>query len=118
MCQVSMSCHHATRSSETFHSEGEPTFDMWVSTLSILYCRIPACHATKGAEAVKELGAAIQPKVQEYIASMEKIKLREGLRLAMLVSADGNKFIQVWPQSHLGSLHCRLKLHYSVELGP
>ena len=27
---------------------------------------------------------------------MEKIKIRDGIRMAMAVSADGNKFFQVW----------------------
>lgn len=31
----------------------------------------------------------------EYLAAMEKKKLREGIRLVMAISADGNKFIQV-----------------------
>ena len=32
--------------------------------------------------------------MEEYIAVMEKIKLRDGIRLAMAISADGNKFLQ------------------------
>ena len=34
-------------------------------------------------------------QVDEYIAAMERIKLKEGLRLVMSISADGNKFLQV-----------------------
>ena len=34
-------------------------------------------------------------QVEEYIALMEKIKIRDGIRLAMAVSAEGNKFFQV-----------------------
>eukprot|EP00201_Polytomella_parva_P009407 CAMPEP_0175050128 /NCGR_PEP_ID=MMETSP0052_2-20121109/7098_1 /TAXON_ID=51329 ORGANISM="Polytomella parva, Strain SAG 63-3" /NCGR_SAMPLE_ID=MMETSP0052_2 /ASSEMBLY_ACC=CAM_ASM_000194 /LENGTH=595 /DNA_ID=CAMNT_0016314319 /DNA_START=12 /DNA_END=1799 /DNA_ORIENTATION=+ len=47
-----------------------------------------------GLDAVRELGAAIAPKVEEYLAAMEKIKIKEGIRLAMAISADGNKFLQ------------------------
>jgi methionyl-tRNA synthetase len=34
-------------------------------------------------------------QVADYMAAMEKIKIREGIRLAMAISADANKFIQV-----------------------
>lgn len=34
-------------------------------------------------------------QVGEYVAAMEKIKLREGIKIVMALSADGNKFIQV-----------------------
>eukprot|EP00879_Flechtneria_rotunda_P018008 GHRR01018873.1.p1 GENE.GHRR01018873.1~~GHRR01018873.1.p1 ORF type:complete len:777 (+),score=235.36 GHRR01018873.1:305-2635(+) len=53
--------------------------------------KVPAPNA-RGAEAVAELGQAVSAKVQEYIAAMEKMKLRDGIRLAMAISADGNKF--------------------------
>ena len=36
----------------------------------------------------------LAPQVEEYIAVMEKVKLRDGIRLAMAISADGNKFLQ------------------------
>jgi methionyl-tRNA synthetase len=48
--------------------------------------------SSKGAEEVAELGASVSAKVQEYISLMEKMKLRDGIRVAMAVSADGNKF--------------------------
>jgi len=56
--------------------------------------RVPAAHPSKGAEAVQKLGALVAPKVKEYIVALEHQRLREGIRLAMLVSADGNKFLQ------------------------
>ncbi len=34
-------------------------------------------------------------QVEEYVAAMERIKIKEGIRLVMSVSADGNKFLQV-----------------------
>ncbi|KAJ9530763.1 hypothetical protein QJQ45_014926, partial [Haematococcus lacustris] len=55
---------------------------------------VPAAHPEKGAQALAALGATVGPKVAEYYAAMEAIKLREGIRLAMTISADGNKFIQ------------------------
>ncbi|GFH28717.1 tRNA-binding domain-containing protein [Haematococcus lacustris] len=73
---------------------------------------VPAAHPEKGAQALAALGATVGPKVAEYYAAMEAIKLREGIRLAMTISADGNKFIQdnqpwVWMKQdieHCGSI--------------
>ena len=48
--------------------------------------------SSKGADVVAELGVSVSAKVQEYISLMEKVKLRDGIRVAMAVSADGNKF--------------------------
>lgn len=47
-----------------------------------------------GAEKCAELGASLTLKLAEYVAAMEKIKLRDGIKIAMGVSADGNKFLQ------------------------
>lgn len=47
-----------------------------------------------GADLVAELGKTVSDKLQEYIGAMEKIKLKEGIRLAMSVAMDGNKFLQ------------------------
>ena len=33
-------------------------------------------------------------QVEEYIAVMEKVRLRDGIKLAMAISAEGNKFLQ------------------------
>ncbi|PNW86475.1 hypothetical protein CHLRE_02g087950v5 [Chlamydomonas reinhardtii] len=54
---------------------------------------VPGATAAGQAEA-EELGKTVGPKVDEYIAAMERIKLKEGLRLVMSISADGNKFLQ------------------------
>ncbi|KAG2489494.1 hypothetical protein HYH03_011947 [Edaphochlamys debaryana] len=55
--------------------------------------QVPGATAAGVAEA-EELGKAVAPKVEEYLAAMEKIKIREGIRLVMSISADGNKFLQ------------------------
>lgn len=34
-------------------------------------------------------------QVEEYINAMERIKIKEGIRIVMSISADGNKFLQV-----------------------
>lgn len=46
------------------------------------------------AEQLAEFGRAVGPKVEEYVAAMEKIKLREGMRIMLAISAEGNKFLQ------------------------
>ena len=45
--------------------------------------------------AVRKLETDVQGLVKDYIAAMEKIKLREGIRVAMSISSLGNKFFQV-----------------------
>lgn len=51
--------------------------------------------STTGQDLVAELGKLASSKLAEYVAAMEKIKLREGIKIVMSMSADGNKFIQV-----------------------
>jgi hypothetical protein len=46
---------------------------------------LDAAHADIG----KELGSKVQPIVQEYVACLEKMKLKDGLRLAMKLSSAG-----------------------------
>ncbi|GFR44727.1 hypothetical protein Agub_g6053, partial [Astrephomene gubernaculifera] len=55
--------------------------------------RVPGATEA-GREAAEELGKVVGPKVAEYVAAMERIKIKEGIRLVMSVSADGNKFLQ------------------------
>ena len=45
--------------------------------------------------ALRKLETDVQGLVKEYIEAMEKIKLREGIRIAMSISSLGNKFFQV-----------------------
>ncbi|GLI66830.1 hypothetical protein VaNZ11_010807, partial [Volvox africanus] len=54
---------------------------------------VPGATEAGLAEA-EELGKIVGPKVKEYISTLERIKLKEGLRLVMSISADGNKFLQ------------------------
>lgn len=52
--------------------------------------------ACEGAEAaLAELNTKVGPLVEAYVAALEKIKIKEGIRLVMAVSACGNKFFQV-----------------------
>lgn len=56
---------------------------------------VPQVHASKGAQALEGLGREVGPLVQQYVAAMDRIKMREALRLAMTISSTGNRFIQV-----------------------
>ena len=64
----------------------------------------------QGAEAaLAELNAKVGPLVEAYVAALEKIKIKEGIRLVMAVSSCGNKFFQVLnaqclPVQHMGQL--------------
>lgn len=66
--------------------------------------------ACQGAEAaLAELNAKVGPLVEAYVAALEKIKIKEGIRLVMAVSSCGNKFFQVLnmqclPVQHIGNL--------------
>ena len=74
--------------------------------LCVRACRfnsqMPAVHATKGREKVEQLGAEVSELVRRYIDCMDRIKLREGIKTAMTISAAGNKFFQA---SHPPDLH-------------
>jgi methionyl-tRNA synthetase len=48
-----------------------------------------------GADVAAELGAALSGHVAAYLEAMERVKLKEGVRILMAVSAAGNKFFQV-----------------------
>lgn len=44
---------------------------------------------------VHKLDTDVAALLKEYIDAMEKIKLREGIKIAMSISSLGNKFFQV-----------------------
>eukprot|EP01025_Chloroclados_australasicus_P054321 TRINITY_DN6435_c0_g1_i5.p1 TRINITY_DN6435_c0_g1~~TRINITY_DN6435_c0_g1_i5.p1 ORF type:complete len:1024 (-),score=164.90 TRINITY_DN6435_c0_g1_i5:327-3305(-) len=54
----------------------------------------PVAHESKGIEQVEELGKAVGPMVQDYIDTLDRIKIREGIFTALRISAEGNKFFQ------------------------
>jgi methionyl-tRNA synthetase len=54
--------------------------------------RVPESHPEKGLEEARELGALARGKIDEYCGLLERQKLRDGLRVAMALSADGNAF--------------------------
>ena len=56
---------------------------------------IPAAASEAAQPALAELNEKVAPLVEQYLALMEKIKLKDGIRMAMNVSFAGNKFFQV-----------------------
>ena len=55
---------------------------------------IPSADCEAAQPALAELNSKLGPLVQQYVALMEKIKLKDGIRQAMNVSFAGNKFFQ------------------------
>ena len=56
---------------------------------------IPSADCEAAQPALAELNGKLGPLTQQYVALMEKIKLKDGIRQAMNVSFAGNKFFQV-----------------------
>lgn len=85
----------------------------------MLPCRyggvVPAVTSEAAQPAIAELNSRVGPLVEQYVAALEKIKLKEGIRLVMTISATGNKFFQV-PQEHT-TLKERHKYAISLQGG-
>ncbi len=56
---------------------------------------LPTAEVDAAQPALAELNEKVAPLVEQYVALMEKIKLKDGIRMAMNVSFAGNKFFQV-----------------------
>lgn len=56
---------------------------------------VPEATHPAAAETLAALGAKIAPLVTAYVAAMEKMKIREGIRIAFDVTRAGNLFITV-----------------------
>ncbi|PRW21084.1 putative methionine--tRNA ligase [Chlorella sorokiniana] len=68
-------------------------------TLKFIYARfdkaVPGPAASgAGMEAVKGLGEKVSALVEQYIAALEGLRMKEALRTAMMVSKAGNAFFQ------------------------
>ncbi len=59
--------------------------------------KVPRPIPGRGTDIAEELGGQVQPLVQQYIELLEKIKIREAIRIALVVSSLGNKLFQVSP---------------------
>jgi methionyl-tRNA synthetase len=58
---------------------------------------VPDGSHLSAAEGLGQLGAKLDSLVQAYLTAMEKIRLREGIRIAFEVTRAGNGFITVLP---------------------
>jgi methionyl-tRNA synthetase len=56
---------------------------------------VPAATGADAQAAIADLNTRVKQLVEQYVAALEKIKIKEGIRLVMAISAAGNKFIQV-----------------------
>ena len=57
--------------------------------------KAPAPHAGKGRQAIDELSSKVAALLEQYVAALEGIKIRDAIKIAMQISAAGNKFMQV-----------------------
>lgn len=62
---------------------------------------IPAAAADAGQEAVTALGQRVAPIVEAYTSAMEARRIKDGIRLAMDASREGNAFFQVCHRASL-----------------
>ena len=56
---------------------------------------VPESSDPIAAEGLQKLGQKIDGLLKNYLAAMEKIRLREGIRIAFEVTRAGNGFITV-----------------------
>ena len=59
---------------------------------------VPDSSHASAASGLQKLGQKIDSLVQAYLAAMEKIRLREGIRIAFEITRAGNGFITVRTQ--------------------
>ena len=65
---------------------------------------------------IDKLSCDVRELTREYVDAMEKIKLREGIKIAMSVSSLGNKFFQVFPSFPKDTAHGFFKVILSGQL--
>lgn len=55
---------------------------------------IPDAQDAESHPSTKALGEKVGNYVEQYIEAMEKVKLKQGLKIAMLISGEGNGYLQ------------------------
>ncbi|CAL9225204.1 unnamed protein product [Arabidopsis halleri] len=55
---------------------------------------IPDAHDAESHPLTKSLAEKVEKFVAEYVEAMEKVKLKQGLKTAMLISSEGNFYLQ------------------------
>ncbi|KAM7496223.1 hypothetical protein LguiA_020637 [Lonicera macranthoides] len=56
---------------------------------------IPNAPGAESHQLTKTLGEEIYKQVEKYVEAMEKVKLKQGLKIGMSISAEGNGYLQV-----------------------
>ena len=74
--------------------------------------RIPAQHADKGTAALQALSKEVAPLLTQYVSAMDRIRMREALKVAMSISSLGNRFIQVRLLCNWGATFMNLLTQY------
>lgn len=70
-------------------------------------------------DADKESIEEINKLIAEYVASLEKIKLKEGLHLSMAISKVGNAFLQVnkpWESIKTDKVRCGTVMNIAIQI--
>lgn len=77
--------------------------------------------AAKTRDSIAQLSADVKELTAQYVAAMEAIKLREGIRIAMAVSGRANKFLQVssfgWRDTRGPYQGCSVWTFFAFNLG-
>ncbi|KAG5607589.1 hypothetical protein H5410_029081 [Solanum commersonii] len=55
---------------------------------------IPDAEGAESHSLTKALGEKVRSCVQQYVEAMEKVKLKQGLKVAMSISSEGNGYLQ------------------------
>ncbi|KAH0676626.1 hypothetical protein KY285_024427 [Solanum tuberosum] len=55
---------------------------------------IPDAEGAESHSLTKALGEKVRSRVQQYVEAMEKVKLKQGLKVAMSISSEGNSYLQ------------------------
>lgn len=55
---------------------------------------IPDAEGAESHSLTKALGEKVRSRVQQYVEAMEKVKLKQGLKVAMSISSEGNGYLQ------------------------
>lgn len=76
---------------------------------------VPDASHPAAAEALAGLGAKIAALMAAYVTAMEKMKIREGIRIAFDVSRAGNLFITVREGSSRVVRQHWLALHSAIR---
>ncbi|XP_059626217.1 probable methionine--tRNA ligase isoform X2 [Cornus florida] len=82
-------------------------------------CVIPDAPAAESHLLTKTLAEKVGKYVEEYVESMEKVKLKQGLKIGMSISSEGNAYLQesqFWKLYKENRASCSIVVKTSVGL--